>query len=381
MVVMRFAALLVCVGVGHARADVAAAQTLYDQAKQLEADGKYADACPLFEASYKADAQIGVLLNLADCHDKIGRTASAWVEFRDAADMAAKRGDNRESYARDRAAAIAPRLDKLRISAPASVVPGLSVTRDGADVTALIGTDVPVDPGSHVVEASAPGYKSWKQTVAVQGDGSTVDVPIGTLDKLAEPAPVAGTPAHVDAPLPRWGGVRVFVGTSFDGLEGQPGGSNMCPGMFCGSGPHNLPGFSLAVHARVNLDPSWSFDPGAGLHLRRIYTEHCSPCMQTSDVHLDDLELFGTFRYGLGPHASLLVGPYVAARVGASQPLGFDQSAVTNAGSFDLGLAAAFELFIGRWGGRLELQYGTQQVSPALSSAILGLGASLGVRI
>ena len=81
MVVMRFAALVLCVGVGHARADVAAAQTLYDRAKQLEADGKYADACPLFEASYKADAQIGVLLHLADCHEHVGKVASAWIEF------------------------------------------------------------------------------------------------------------------------------------------------------------------------------------------------------------------------------------------------------------------------------------------------------------
>jgi len=57
--------------------DPTAAQSAYDRAKQLESQGKLAEACALFETSYRADPQLGALLNAADCNEKIGHTATA----------------------------------------------------------------------------------------------------------------------------------------------------------------------------------------------------------------------------------------------------------------------------------------------------------------
>ena len=54
------------------------------------------------------------------------------------------------------------------------------MTRNGREIGAsLLGTPFPVDFGDHVVQASAPGYKTWSTTVKVQGDRAavTVDVP------------------------------------------------------------------------------------------------------------------------------------------------------------------------------------------------------------
>ena len=164
-----------------ALADDTIAGTAYGQAIALENAGKWAEACPLYEASYRADPQIGVLLHLAICHEQIGHIASAWSEFNDAADLAHARKDPRESTARDRANALAPRLAKLYLAAPSKPIPGFVVRRDGVDITALVGTNMPIDPGDHEIVASAPGYLDWKTTVKITGPTAaptTVDLPL-----------------------------------------------------------------------------------------------------------------------------------------------------------------------------------------------------------
>src|SRR5258708_29786635 len=121
-----------------ARADEAAATLAYDRAKALADAGKYDEACPWFEKSYKADPQLGALLNLADCHEHVGKTATAWSEFRHAAELAQQRGDDkRAAYAKKRADELAPKLAKLAIGKPAAPPPGLVVRRDGEDLTAF----------------------------------------------------------------------------------------------------------------------------------------------------------------------------------------------------------------------------------------------------
>src|SRR3954468_2190760 len=63
----------------------AAAQALFEQARKLMADGKFPEACPKLAESQRLDPGAGTLLNLGHCYEKSGRTASAWVTFKDAA--------------------------------------------------------------------------------------------------------------------------------------------------------------------------------------------------------------------------------------------------------------------------------------------------------
>jgi hypothetical protein len=84
---MRVSRLLVAIAVATcfgspAYADQATAGAAYKQAEQLAKEGKWEEACPLYEASYHSDPQIGVLLHLADCHEHVGRTATAWSRSR-----------------------------------------------------------------------------------------------------------------------------------------------------------------------------------------------------------------------------------------------------------------------------------------------------------
>ena len=160
----------------------------YQQAEALAKQGKWAEACPLYDASYRADPEIGVLLHLADCHEHVGKLASAWAEFDDAAELAHRKGDNREALARTRADALKPKLAYVHLVAPASPPAGLVVRRDGVDVTVLVGTDMPVDPGEHDVTANAPGHIEWKKHVVIGTLPTTTQIPIPPLE-VAPTAP------------------------------------------------------------------------------------------------------------------------------------------------------------------------------------------------
>jgi hypothetical protein len=187
----------------------AAAAALFEDAKHLMADGKFSEACPKLEESQRIDPGTGTLYNLATCYEAIGRTASAWVGFRDVAGMASAAGSaDREKAALGKAAALEPKLMKMKITVqPAAASAGVEVKRDGAVMSpALFGTAVPLDPGKHKVSASAPGKEPWEVTVTLDQPGSlvTVDVP-PLLDRkpagVAPPLPAVG-PAGVAPPSP-----------------------------------------------------------------------------------------------------------------------------------------------------------------------------------
>ncbi|WP_437720006.1 hypothetical protein [Sorangium sp. So ce861] len=186
--------LAALVGGGRdARADTAAAQALFDAARQLMAQGKHAEACPKLEESHRLDPGIGTQFNLATCYEQVGRTASAWSTFLDVAGAAKAAGQlEREKVARQRATALEPKLIRLTITAPADAPADLQVKRDGALVgRAQWGTPVPVDPGKHTVEAWAAGRSPFVKTVELNkaGASETVAVP-----------PLAGAPARAAAP-------------------------------------------------------------------------------------------------------------------------------------------------------------------------------------
>lgn len=173
-------------------ADKATAQTLFDDGMKLVAKKQYEAACKKLEESDRLDPAMGTKYRLAECYENLGRTASAWVLFREVADEAkATAQADREKRARERAAKLAPKLSHLTINVTPSK--GLEVKRDGAVIgEGQFGAAVAVDPGQHVVEASAPGKKPFTRTIDV---GPTSDETI-TIPAL-EDQPVA-----VEAPKP-----------------------------------------------------------------------------------------------------------------------------------------------------------------------------------
>src|SRR5580765_1782681 len=141
----------------------AIAEQLFNQARELAKVNQWAEACPKFEASLRYDPVLGTRLNLATCYEHIGKLASAWGLYRESIELANKAGDTkRAEYAQKQATALEPRLPKLAISAPSSPPTGFVVKRDDTAVDAgALGVALYVDPGTHKVTASAPGFEAF----------------------------------------------------------------------------------------------------------------------------------------------------------------------------------------------------------------------------
>jgi hypothetical protein len=187
-----------------AQASGTVAEALFRDAQRLFADGHVHEACEKFAASQKADPALGTLLNLAVCHEREGRSATAWLEFSDVASLAHKAGDPaREKYAVARLNQIEPTLHKVALDAEAPAE-GIVLMLDATtSVTPLaFGVGIPVDPGDHELRATAPGRAPWTGHFATSAEPGTERVSVPALKIAAEttPAPAPITPAPAVAP-------------------------------------------------------------------------------------------------------------------------------------------------------------------------------------
>jgi hypothetical protein len=194
----------------------AVAEALYRQARDLMAAGKFDEACPKFAESQRLDPATGTLLNLAACHERQGKLATAWLEYSDA-QMAARRDarEDRVEYARARAHELEPRLSRLTLSlAPGADEPALEIELDGASVgRAVVGAPTPVDPGRHTVRVSAPGKKPWSGSIEIgPAEQQSLVIPVleaAPVEAAASAAvttsvgPPASDPAAHDTLAPR----------------------------------------------------------------------------------------------------------------------------------------------------------------------------------
>jgi hypothetical protein len=175
--------------------DKALALKLFDEGKNLLAAGKIDDACCKLEESRRLDPLPGTVLNVAVCHEQQGRAASAVADFREARALAERDGRaDRVTLADQHLHALEPQVSSLVIVVPPEADrPDLVITRDATPVGRVAwGTRIPVDPGDHVVEATATNKKAWKSALTVASNG---DVKTVTLAPLEDAAPAAPAPA------------------------------------------------------------------------------------------------------------------------------------------------------------------------------------------
>jgi len=182
--------------------NAALAESLFREGKRLSGERKFAEACPKFAESYKLDPGLGTLLNLAICHESEGKPATAWAEFSEASSRAKREGDtDRAALADEHVRALEPKLTHISIAlAPGAAVPGLVIKFDSRELaSAALGLPIAVDPGKHVLEASAPGKEASTQTIDTPATPSNLTVTVPVL-KDGAATPVAIVPVPPPAP-------------------------------------------------------------------------------------------------------------------------------------------------------------------------------------
>ncbi|MBN2194745.1 MAG: hypothetical protein JW751_18160 [Polyangiaceae bacterium] len=172
--------------------DAAAADALFRAGREAAEAGDHAGACARFHESNRLDSAVGTLFNIADCEEKLGNLATAWTAFEEVVQRLPPE-DERHPIAAARAAALAPRLPRLRIHLEVGAPVGTSVSRDGVTLGgASLDTPLPVDPGRHVVEITSPGRPPRTYQVSLgEGETKTLDVAPSDATKAASgPPPV-----------------------------------------------------------------------------------------------------------------------------------------------------------------------------------------------
>jgi hypothetical protein len=185
------------VALGEPTHNAAMAEALFREGRELVRAGHYAEACPKFAESQRLDPGTGTLLNLASCYEAISKYASAWGLYREVEALAAREGHReRERFAVTRAKDLESKFGHVTISVekPAK---DLVVSSDGEPLReASWGSAIPMDPGTHVISAAAPGRAPFQKSVEV---AALVVVPV----RIPELAPAPGPPPPEAATEPK----------------------------------------------------------------------------------------------------------------------------------------------------------------------------------
>lgn len=205
----------------------ARADALFKQGQKLLDAERVSEACASFAESQRVDPRLGRLLNLAFCHERENKTASAWAEYKSAAAWAVQRDPKpeRATFARKRAERLEPRLSlvTLHVAEHANVA---ALEIDGEPVAKESwSTPQPLDPGRHVVAARGPGRRTRTASIDVGIGPSSQRLEIAALEPESAPSAnganaaavaLAASPAKV-APASSsgrttWGAVALGAG-------------------------------------------------------------------------------------------------------------------------------------------------------------------------
>lgn len=191
------------------------AQALFDRAMELMEEGHDARACPMLEQSLRLDPAMGTRYRLAECHEKTNRLASAYSLYLEVAEEAHRAGmPDRETRAHARAEALFPMLARLVVWVPPDVAQtvDLVVTLDGIplDRSAWVGEPHIVELGEHILEATAPGHKTYRRIIPIRVPGEPVEVSVPSLHDVNEP-PLTPHAPKADLKMPSAGRSAALV--------------------------------------------------------------------------------------------------------------------------------------------------------------------------
>jgi len=226
------------------------ARVLFREGVALSAANNCAAALGKFQEVAKVKMTAQVAFNIGECEERLGKLIEALGNYRVAASMAAD-----DKKAKDVAAKVGERVEALEAR-----IPKLTVKRgEGADTATIeldgvelgasqISTQLPVNPGSHVVVAKMSGKEYVHETVSLEEKESKtfevkLDLPPTQVEQPAieepkpePPPPPSGSkvPGAVVLGVGIASGIAAGVfwglrGGAIGDLDTMCGGDNSCP--------------------------------------------------------------------------------------------------------------------------------------------------------
>jgi tetratricopeptide (TPR) repeat protein len=185
---MRILTTLALVAALSGAASADKADKLFQKAKKLHAEKKFAEACPTYEEVDKTDPAIGSKLNAAKCYEDWGRLATAYTWYIQAEKMATDAKDERAPKIKELIEELDVNVPRMTIKIPEGADPDVvdTITLDGRPVPEdWHNTQQRIDPGPHVIEFVVDGQKKKKLAPVERGGESelSLDIPKGVGKK------------------------------------------------------------------------------------------------------------------------------------------------------------------------------------------------------
>jgi hypothetical protein len=195
----------------------AVARQLFQEGNDLQGAGRYAEALSKFQKAQDAFSAPTNLVRVAECQVSLGRLVEGTETYRTVIRTPLPAGSppafaTSVDQAKTELAQVEPRVPKLTVQVAPKDVAGLRLQIDGQTVTAaLVGEQLPLDPGTHKVAVFATGFVANEQTVTMaERDAKTVvfrlsaisGVTIAPAPPNAPGPPSPPTPPDASQPMP-----------------------------------------------------------------------------------------------------------------------------------------------------------------------------------
>ena len=210
-----------------------AADDAFKQGRELIKSGNWVEACEQFDKSQRLDPQLGTLFNIGQCSEHTEHLATAVAAYREL--VAKDTNDARKSAAKERLAALEPRVPKLvvKVSRPATVS-----LESKAGVRAIAANQpVEIDFGDYSVIVRAPGAREVisKIRVGEERKTTTIEPALDPID--AGDASPSSTRKLVAIAAVGVGGAALATGVVFGALASSDWNraKAVCGGTTCAS--------------------------------------------------------------------------------------------------------------------------------------------------
>lgn len=257
------------------------ADRLFEEARRLQAQGDWPQACAKFQESYDRLPRHGVQLNLAVCSEQLGNRVTAFLQFEEALVAAQADGrDDRTQLAREHLNSLRTQLGHCSLEwSDAQAPQGVELHLDGHRLEPPVRSSLPLEPGTHVLSVTAPERERLNLHITIKA-GELIRLVIPVLKKRhsertasASRRPIVTRPS---SPPPRTAGhatlgyTAVGVGLAatgvgaFFGMRALTDGQDLhetCPHLACTSDNALAAGRRLERRAQTSADLANVFLP------------------------------------------------------------------------------------------------------------------------